>query len=173
MDELEAEMQNVERLARREQMAAESEALQLRLARRSLVEVCREAMHRGSELTVSWPGGRLTGYAQAAVKDLVVLGLVSGVAAVCLPAVTRIDEGPRNPERASTGFTDPGSFPAWCRSAEGTAVQVLSSGGIQTNGVMTAVAADHLLLSRPEGATAVSLDAVVAVRADRDPLFGF
>ena len=173
MEEFEAELQHVERLARRQQMAAESESLQLHLASRSLVDVCREAMHRGSELTVHWPGGRVTGYARTAINDLVVLRLASGVAAIRLTAVAEITEAASTRDHATSGSSDPGSFVAWCRAAEGLEVQALSVGGIQSAGVLAAVGADHLLMRRASGHTAISLSAVVAVKADRDPLFGF
>lgn len=172
MDEVEAELRRIERSARREQMAAEEEALQLHLASRVLADVCREAMHRGTSLKVAWPGGALAGRPRSAVRDLLVLALESGQAAVNLHGVSEVSEGEKRSEWATTGDTDPGSFVAWCRMVEGSPVTVYTVAGHQVSGVLRAVASDHLLVQAGSRSTVVALAGAVAVRIEGDPLLG-
>lgn len=168
-----SELHRIEREARREQASAEAESLQLHLASRTLGDFCWEAMQGGAVLRVGWPGGKLVGDPLAAVRDLLVLKVDVGTAAVNLSVVSSITIVERRPEVATVGERDPGSFLAWCRMVESRSVRVQLVSGRTAEGTLTAVTPDHLLVATRSGdQSALAHASVAAVQVEGDPLFG-
>ena len=169
-DEMDGVAGRVEREARREQEAAEAEARQLQLASRTLTDVAWEAMQQGRRVQLRWLGGELTGVPLAAVGDLVVIRTDEGAAGINVAVLGSVETTGEKADRGSTGDRTVESFIAWCRMIEARPVRVAVIGGGIVDGVLLAVASDHLLIMNRHGdEVAVARTQVAAVSVAGDP----
>lgn len=168
-DDMEDAASQVEREARRGQAAAEAEAMELHLASRTLTVVVWEAMQQGRRVRIQWVGGELVGVPLAAVGDLVVIGTDAGAAGANMEAVSQVEITQEKSGDGSAGDRTVESFVAWCRMIQSRPVRVAVVGGRMVEGVLVAVAPDHLLIRSRHGtdiAVAQSQVAVVSVAGD-------
>ena len=169
-DEMDGVAGRVEREARREQEAAEAEARQLRLASRTLTDVAWEAMQQGRRIQLRWVGGELAGVPLAAVGDLVVIRTDEGAAGINVAVLGSVETTGEEADRGLVGDRTVESFVAWCRMIEARPVRVAVTGGRIVDGVLLAVASDHLLIrSRHGNDVAVARTQVAAVSVAGDP----
>jgi hypothetical protein len=141
------ELRRIEREARREQAAAEAEAVQLERSRRSLTDFVWSAMQEGRRIRVAWHGGELVGDPVHVAGNLVVVRSETSVTAFylgCVSTVSIVSAGSR--ETVTVGGYGVGSFEAWCRMAEGVPSTVILAGLASVSGPILAVASDHLLV---------------------------
>lgn len=150
-DEMDEAASQAEREARREQAAAEAEALELHLASRTLTVVAWEAMQQGRRVQLRWIGGELAGVPLAAIGDLVVIHTDEGAAGVNVGALNSVEVWGEKVEDGSAGDRTVESFVAWCRMIQGRPVHVAIRGGTTIDGVLVAVAPDHLLIRTRHG----------------------
>ncbi len=134
----------------RDMAAWESDAEQLRLRRRRLVDALWEAMQRGDQVTVTLGEHTFTGRLTAARGDLAMLSTRSLSAALSIPAIDLVhfDSG----SGGTTGERAYGSLRAYAGmlEVEGTLVRLLGD-HIDVRGRVTVVAEDHLLVESPGG----------------------
>lgn len=169
-DEMDGVGGRVEREARREQEAAEAEARQLRMASRTLTDVVWEAMQQGLRVQLRWVGGEMAGVPMAAVGDLVVIRTDEGAAGINVAVLGSVESTGEEAERGSAGDRTVESFVAWCRMIEGRPVLAAVIGGRIVDGILDAVASDHLLIRTRHGNdVAVARTQVAAVSVAGDP----
>lgn len=168
-DEAEDAIGPVERQARRDQIEGETEARQLHLASRSLVDLAWEAMQQGDRVRFTWVGGEAQGVPSAAIEDLVVLPAEDGIRAINLAAISTVEVIERRVRQGSSGDRTLGSFVALCRLVEGSPVACHLVGGRQIDGHLVATAQDHIYIrsgSGSEVAAAKSEIAALSVAGD-------
>ena len=171
-EEMDGDVGRVEREARRVQEAAEAEARQLQLASRALTDVAWEAMQQGRRVQLRWVGGELAGTPLAAVGDLIVIRTDDGAAGVNVAAIGSVETTGERGDRGSVGDRIVESFVAWCRMIGDRPVRVAVTGGRLIDGVLVAVASDHLLIRTRHGSdVAVARTQVAAVSVAGDPFF--
>jgi hypothetical protein len=169
-DEMDGVAGRVERDARREQEAAEAEAQQLQLASRTLTDVAWEAMQQGRRVQLRWIGGEMAGVPLAAVGDLVVVRTDDGAAGINVAVLGSVETTGEKADRGSVGDRTVESFIAWCRMIGDRPVRVAVTGGRIVDGVLVAVASDHLLIRTRHGNdVAVTRTQVAAVSVAGDP----
>lgn len=168
-DEIDEAAGHVEREARREQAAAEAEALELHLASRTLTVVAWEAMQQGRRVQLRWVGGELSGVPLAAVGDLVVMRTDEGAAGVNVATLSSVETSEQKVDDGLVGDRTVESFVAWCRMVQGRPVHVSVLGGRTVDGVLVAVAPDHLMVRTRLGSdVAVTRSEVAAVSVAGD-----
>jgi len=173
-DEMNGAAGRVEREARREQEAAEAEARQLQLASRTLTDVAWEAMQQGRRVQLRWIGGELAGVPTAAVGDLIVIRTDDGSAGINVIVLNSVEATGERVETGTTGDRTVESFIAWCRMAGEHQVRVAVMGGRVVDGVLVAVASDHLLIRTRHGNdVAVMQSQVAAVSVVGDLFIAF
>lgn len=163
--------QEVERLAavmdaevRAEQADYERMALQAEWRARSLADVARELMVRGDLVEVRTGAALLVGRIVHVGTDLAVLRTARGPVDVVLPRAHRV----RVIERARSGGTPPArgarTFRARLTEHQVAAVglTLLTADGEEVEGVVEAVAEDHVLVSTRHGLVVLPEAAVVA-----------
>ena len=163
-DRLQQDSARTERGRRRDQEAAEAEAIQLHLASRTLQRVLWEAMNQGRSVVVSWPGGSAGGRVVSAIGDLAVVAGPDRQYAIQIPRVEAIEVESSSVAEGTSGDREVATFAAWLRMAEGQEVAVHTTSGATRGGVMVAVTPDHVLVRlRSGGDVAVALARVAAV----------
>lgn len=140
---------------------AEYEAMALRAAwrARGLVDVAREWMLRGDTVEVRAGGQALAGTITAVGTDVLVLAtpmrptIVVPLGGV-LPLLRQVEARPEASQPEGAG---PRTLVAWLSAAEmaGERVVVVLDDGHQVEGLVLAVAADHVLLGSRQGRQAV------------------
>ena len=173
-DEMDGVAGRVEREARREQEAAEAEAQQLQLASRTLTDVAWAAMQQGRRVQLRWIGGEMAGVPTAAVGDLIVIRTDDGSAGINVIVLNSIEATGERVETGAVGDRTVESFIAWCRMVGEQQVRVAVMGGRDVDGVLVAVASDHLLIRTRHGTdVAVMQSQVAAVSVAGDLFFAF
>ena len=163
-DELDSPGSTVEREFRRDQAAAEADAVQLQRATRTMVTLAWEVMQRGDRIKVAWLGGEVSGVPIAALGDLVVVPTETHQMGINLGVVSLLSVLDGEGGEGSVGDRTVGSFVAWTRMLEGRAIRLSVVGGETIEATLVATARDHLLIeTRSGGATAVATRSVVAV----------
>ena len=170
-DEMNGVAGSVEREARREQEVAEAEAQQLQLASRTLTDVAWEAMQQGRQVRLRWIGGEMAGVPVAAVGDLIVIRTEDGSAGVNAIVLNSIETTREGVETGTVGDRTVESFIAWCRMVGERQVRVAVMGGRVVDGVLTAVASDHLLIRTRHGTDVAVMQSQVAAVSIAGDLF--
>lgn len=157
------------------EMRAEAEAVELethlmRLRRRSVADVAREAMHRGDRLTVMARGHTFSGDPVFVGKDYMVIETTTEIYDVRLDrvalAVTRRTEGGHSVRGGSVTFR--------ARLAEyeqtGETVRLVASGiPHELDGRILVVATDHVVVGSSDGEQVVALGALDLIIRPRPP----
>ena len=170
-DEIDGVTGRVEREARREQEAAEAEAQQLQLASRTLTDVAWAAMQQGRRVQLRWVGGEMAGVPIAAIGDLIVIRTDDGSAGINVIVLNSIEATGERIETGAVGDRTVESFIAWCRMVGEQQVRVAVVGGRVVDGVLVAVASDHLLVKTRHGNDVAVMQSQVAAVSVAGDLF--
>jgi hypothetical protein len=116
----------------------------------------------------------MAGVPIAAVGDLVVIRTDDGAAGINVAALSSVEITGESTGRGSVGDRTVESFIAWCRMIGDRPVRVAVTGGRIVEGVLVAVASDHLLIRARHGNdVAVTRIQAVAVSVAGDPFLSF